>query len=151
LEGLTLQFTESSIAEARSNALQYVEGSHMSLSVAERAALVPYIVLGVPAPPMSSPLVEQSPTSHSFEDLRTSGAIFQENGRLVMPVLLLQALFPVVGPGDATRIGRLVSSYREWTREGLEMFCALFHALRMQYLSGQPAREVSWKTFTGAH
>jgi hypothetical protein len=147
LEGLTLQFTESSIAEARSNALQYVEGSHMSLSVAERAALVPYIVLGVPAPPMSSPLVEQSSTSHTFEDLCMSGAIFQEDGRLVMPLLLLQALFPVVGLGDATLIGRLVSSYRERTREGLEMFCALFHALKMQYLSGQPAREVSLENF----
>ena len=147
LEGLTVEFAESSIAEARNNALRYVESGHLTLSLEERAALIPFIVHGVFPPPMTSPLVKHSPTSRTFEDLRMTGAIFQEANQLVMPVLLLEALFPSKGIGAAGLMSRLIFWYHERTWSGFEMFGALFHALKMRHLSEQGAEEVSMEDF----
>jgi hypothetical protein len=147
LEGLTVEFTESCIAEARTNALHYVQRGHMTLSLEERAALVPFIVHGVYPPAMSSPLVKDSPTSRTFEDLRMTGAIFQEADQLVMPVLLLEALFPSKGIGIASLMNHLIYWYHVRTWSGFEMFGALFHALKMQQLSEQGKKEVSMEEF----
>lgn len=147
VEGLTPQFAESSITQARRNAVEYVVGSNTNLNLQERAALVPYVVLGATAPPMTTPLVPQSPANRTFEDLSMNGAIFEEGGKLLMPVLLLEALFPTKGTTDPAFVARLIHWYHQRSWDGFEMFCALFHAAKMQHLREQPQQEVSLEKF----
>lgn len=132
VEGLTVQYNEGKIDNARRNALEYLqEGVGQDLNAEEIKALLPFVVLGRHAPAMNDCLIPGSQIS--FERLRCAGMIFTVEGRsgherLAMPLLLLRSL------SSTSAAFHHIQSLLEYHQQRMwEKFCALFHSLLMQY------------------
>lgn len=151
LEGLSVEFDENCINNARDKALAYLEQGSAFLTAREVRVLIPFITLGFGMPLMSSPLHPGSKIT--FETLRRAGAIFPvkvgSDERLSMPMLLLETIGRSLPPPKYALIQRLIHYCRVRSWDGLEMFGALFHAYKMQYYAAYKVPFVTCGDFYG--